>query len=117
VYGHGVDGEPIQLHLIYGLRRIQKWRHSAVGGWQSYSIAIGELPDGHPAGRWYTTTTQRAVNPCSWAWPDEAAAREHLAELKAPHGDWIEVPAALDALMKPATPGPWIKVGSAWQRP
>jgi hypothetical protein len=108
-----VEGEPIQLHLIHGLRRVERWRHAALGGWQSYSIAIGQLPDG----RWYTDTTQRAVNPCSWAWPDETSARAHLAELKAAHDDWVEVPAALDALMKPATPGPWIKVGSAWRRP
>jgi hypothetical protein len=113
VYVAVMAGEPIELHLIYGLRRIQKWRHSPVGGWQSYSIALGQLPDG----RWYTDTTQRAVNPSSWAWPDEETARRHLAELTAAHDDWIEVPAALDALMRPATPGPWVKVGSTWRRP
>jgi hypothetical protein len=108
-----VDGEPIQLHLIYGLRRIEKWRHAHIGGWQSYSVELGQLPDD----RWYSHTTQRAVMPCSWAWPDEDTARAHLAELMAGHDDWIEVPAAYDALMQPATPGPWVRTGGSWRRP
>jgi hypothetical protein len=117
VYVAVMAGESIQLHLIYGLRRVEKWRHSAVGGWQSYSIEIGRLPDRHPKGRWYTTTTQRATNPDAWAWPDEDSAQAHLAELKATHDDWIEIPAAYDADMQPATPGPWVRSGSTWRRP
>ncbi|MCW6003844.1 hypothetical protein K1W54_04505 [Micromonospora sp. CPCC 205371] len=108
-----MDGEPIQLHLIHGLDRRQRWRHSELGGWRSYSISVGVLPDG----RWYTDTTQRGVIPCSWAWPDEQTARRHLAELMAGHDDWVEIPAAYTATMQPATPGPWIRVGSGWRRP
>lgn len=114
MYGVLVQGEPIQLHLIYGLDRRERWRHGGnFGGWQSYSVSLGVLPDG----RWYSDTTERAVNPCSWAWPDETAARAHLADLKTPHDDWVEVPAAYDAIMQPATPGPWVRVGSCWRRP
>lgn len=112
-----VDGQPIQLHLIYGLRRVEKWRHAHIGGWRSYSVELGQLPDDHPAGRWYTTTTQRAVNPDAWGWPDEHTARRHLAELKRAHNDWVEIPAAYTADRQPATPGPWVRSGASWRRP
>lgn len=109
-----VDGVPIELHLIHGLDRRERWRHGgSFGGWQSFSISIGALTDG----RWYSHTTERGLRHNSWAWPDEDAARAHLAELKAPHDDWVEVPAAFDAQMRPATPGPWVRVGSGWRRP
>lgn len=113
-YGVTVGGEPIQIHSIYGLDRRERWRHGgSFGGWQSYSISVGVLPDG----RWYSHHTERGHRHSAWAWPDEDTARAHLAELKTPHDDWIEVPAAYDATMRPATPGPWIRVGSSWRRP
>lgn len=82
-------GEPIALEWVYEKRHVQRWLHQGEGPWDRARVSVGRLPDG----RWFSSTTERGRAVNGWAWPDEAGAREHVAELMAERaGEWTELP-------------------------
>jgi hypothetical protein len=82
-------GEPIALEWVYEKRHVQRWLHEGAGPHDRARVAVGILPDG----RWFSSTTERGRATNGWAWPDEASARQHAAELRAEReGEWTELP-------------------------
>lgn len=106
----GDDGEPIQVWLIPGHQRVQRWQSGHTSHHASRHVTVGVLPDG----RWYADSTAPTIG--ARAYPSEAVAREAADRLMAEHGgDWVEVPANLDANNKPTEPG-WVRRGGDWVR-
>lgn len=110
-YDQPVDGQPIDITREYGRKPARAWWSPGAGPWDEATIYLGQLADR----RWYTTTTERTVNPNAWAWPKRERAEEHVAELLAQRDDWQHTPAYFDGGGQPhGELGPWRKEGRRW---
>jgi hypothetical protein len=106
-----MDGEPIDLAQLWDKTRLRRWHTAGNGPWDEVDIELGQLGDG----RFYSHTTEPAVVPNAWAWPDRARAEEHVTELLAERTGWVDAPAWFDARGQPhGELGPWKKIGRRW---
>jgi hypothetical protein len=106
-----MDGEPINISWQFGKNRKRRWLDEGAGPWDQVHVELGQLSDG----RWYSHTTERAVKPNAWAWPDRESAERDVERLKSARTGWVDVPASYNARREPEGElGPWRLVGDRW---